>query len=335
MGTEITGTLAGDPGRGLAQTAGRWGPPGQSVFSTARWETLLEHPAGFAGQSCVGSGRGCSPRSPASAGRPGGLQDRLLAPLGRLSPRSGRMRDDKQGLLRLAVQETRVRCPRGAVGTVPRPTEKPVALRDRRAPPLGQKEPGDDAAPSPSPSHEPDNRQRGSPPRATLNWLGHFSQGVLVALLGCPQDRLHDLGSPIKSTALSHTSHFVNLESRTDAPAAGTPPEVRAYRPAGAWPPNLALTLSSTSARAASSSAGQAATTSPNSGGNSAARATTAPDIAPPTPESAVFPDVFAPCSTLLRSTSHKSKSNQDLVIHSGGRKCGLQTVTKWSSDHF
>jgi len=118
------------------------------------------------------------------------------------------MRDDKQGLLRLAVQETRVRCPRGAVGTVPRPTEKPVALRDRRAPPLGQKEPGDDAAPSPSPSHEPDNRQRGSPPRATLNWLGHFSQGVLVALLGCPQDRLHDLGSPVKSTALSHTVPF-------------------------------------------------------------------------------------------------------------------------------
>jgi hypothetical protein len=221
------------------------------------------------------------------------------------------MRDDKQGLLRLAVQETRVRCPRGAVGTVPRPTEKPVALRDRRAPPLGQKEPGDDAAPSPSPSHEPDNRQRGSPPRATLNWLGHFSQGVLVALLGCPQDRLHDLGSPIKSTALSHTSHFVNLVSRTDEPAAGTTPEVRAYRHAGAWPPNLALTISSTSARAASSSAGQAATTSARSGANCVVLPSSVPDMCQEFGESpfspAFLPPVRVPCPPPQNSTRRQS----------------------------
>lgn len=61
-------------------------------------------------------------------------------------------------------------------------------------------------------------------------------------------------------------------------------PRPRVYPYAGALPPRLALTISSTAARVASSIAGQAATTSPKSGGNSAVRATTAPDIAPPTP---------------------------------------------------
>lgn len=120
------------------------------------------------------------------------------------------MRDDKQGLLRLAAHESLSHRPRG-----PLVLSRDLGRHGKASPPtrsqsaaVGPKEPGDDAAPSPSPSHESDNRQRGSPPRATLNWLGHFSQGVLVALPGCPQDRLHDLGSPVKSTALSHTVPF-------------------------------------------------------------------------------------------------------------------------------
>ena len=94
-----------------------------------------------------------------------------------------------------------------------------------QGPPLGQKSWATTLPPRPRPATSQTIDSGACHPEQP-NPLDHFSQGVLVALPGCPQDRLHDFGSPVKSTALSlwSTSHFLDLPSRTNEPAAGTTP---------------------------------------------------------------------------------------------------------------